>query len=180
MYHALRMPLNITRSCSRPLSYEKHAGCSLTDVRRLPQSRSQASEASHGRHAPLFRCDAGLLGSLASDTGKLMHRARDAAACAALTGALAVTVALTAAPTAWAVALSGAAREDAASMESPARQQDSSGSRGNGGIFQGSLASCRPDASCVSTSALSAPRSYMPPWLFAPILQSQAYRWGQG
>ena len=178
MYHALRMPLNITRSCSRPLSYEKHAGCSLTDVRRLPQSRSQAT---HGRHTPLLRCHAGLLRSLASDTGKLMLRARDAAACAALTGALSITLALTAAPATWAFVLSNAAPEDISQKYFSRNQESSSSSSsGNGGIFQGSLASCRPDASCVSTSALSAPRSYMPPWLFAPILQSQAYRWGQG
>ena len=40
----------------------------------------------------------------------------------------------------------------------------------------GSLASCSTKASCVSTSALSAPQAYMPPWLFSPLKQSQAYR----
>lgn len=41
---------------------------------------------------------------------------------------------------------------------------------------RGFIRGCSAKSSCVSTSALSSPQSYMPPWLFAPITQSQAYR----
>lgn len=34
-----------------------------------------------------------------------------------------------------------------------------------------SLRRCDYDTSCVSSSALNAPRSYMAPWLFAPLTQ---------
>ncbi|KAG1680952.1 hypothetical protein FOA52_009911 [Chlamydomonas sp. UWO 241] len=39
-----------------------------------------------------------------------------------------------------------------------------------------SLTSCSPRAACVSTSALSAPRSYMAPWLFGPLSQDSAFK----
>ncbi|GAX78547.1 hypothetical protein CEUSTIGMA_g5987.t1 [Chlamydomonas eustigma] len=35
---------------------------------------------------------------------------------------------------------------------------------------------CSPGASCVSTSALNSPSSYMPPWLFSPDTKREAFR----
>mmetsp|Transcript_32648 Transcript_32648/g.72115 ORF Transcript_32648/g.72115 Transcript_32648/m.72115 type:complete len:216 (+) Transcript_32648:195-842(+) len=39
-----------------------------------------------------------------------------------------------------------------------------------------SVPGCSPDSSCVSTSSIMSPRSFMPPWIFGPLPQEEAYR----
>jgi hypothetical protein len=41
---------------------------------------------------------------------------------------------------------------------------------------QESLAGCSAKSSCVSTSALNAPSAFMPPWIYAPLPTSVAYK----
>lgn len=38
------------------------------------------------------------------------------------------------------------------------------------------IAGCSPQVSCVSTSAVNAPRSFMPPWTFEPLPRDKALR----
>ena len=136
-----------------------------------------SAQISHSRTQRVARMGVRVASIMACPRGK--EAIRESVQGAAIMLSTALCLSHPALPSAEAAAAGQKDLSAAASMQRPLTVSEAShhSPSGSEGIYLGgSLASCSATASCVSTSALNAPQSYMPPWLFSPMKQSLAHR----